>query len=64
MLSADDRSHVYKKTETIWKGIGRYISILFLAKFHLSHKKWLLIYQYKKKKSKIPSESEGIINFC
>ena len=34
-----------------------------LAEFHLSCKKWLPIFKYKKKNSKIPSESEKIVNF-
>ena len=34
-----------------------------LAEFHWSRKTWLLIYKYKKKQIKIPSESEEIINF-
>ena len=45
-------------------GIGQYFEILFLAEFHLSCKMQLLIYEYKKKNSKIPSENEEIINFC
>ena len=36
----------------------------FVVKFHLSSKKWLLIYKYKKKNSKIPPKSEEIIIFC
>ena len=38
-------------------GIGQYFEILFLAEFHLSCKMKLLIYEYKKKNSKIPSEN-------
>ena len=38
-------------------GIGQYFEILFLAEFHLSCKMQLLIYEYKKKNSKIPSEN-------
>ena len=37
--------------------IGHYFEILFLAEFHLSCKMQLLIYEYKKKNSKIPSEN-------
>ena len=43
---------------------GQYLKIVFLAKFHLSWKNWLLIYKYEKKNSKIPFKSEEIINFC
>ena len=39
------------------RGIGQYFEILFLAEFHLSCKMQLLIYEYKKKNSKIPSEN-------
>ena len=39
------------------RGFGRYFEILFLAEFHLSCKMQLLIYEYKKKNSKIPSEN-------
>ena len=39
------------------RGIGQYFEILFLAEFHLSCKMQLLIYKYKKKNSKIPSEN-------
>ena len=39
------------------RGIGQYFDILFLAEFHLSCKMQLLIYEYKKKNSKIPSEN-------
>ena len=55
---------VVQKSYTLQKGIGQYIKMFFLAKFHLSWKNWLLIYKYKKKNSKIPSKSEEIINFC
>ena len=41
----------------IKRGIGQYSEILFLTEFHLSCKMQLLIYEYKKKKSKIPSEN-------
>ena len=39
--------------------------MFFLAEFHLSGKKWLLIYKYKKEKKskKNPSESEEITIF-
>ena len=40
------------------------LKIFFLVEFHLSCKKWLLIYKYQIKNSKIPSESEEIINSC
>ena len=40
-----------------YRGIGQYFEILFLAEFHLSCKMQLLIYEYKKKNSKIPSEN-------
>ena len=36
---------------------GQYFEILFLAEFHLSCKMQLLIYECKKKNSKIPSEN-------
>ena len=36
---------------------NKYFEILFLAEFHLSYKIQLLIYEYKKKNSKIPSEN-------
>ena len=39
------------------RGIGQYFEILFLAEFHLSCKMQPLIYEYKKKNSKIPSEN-------
>ena len=35
----------------------------FLAEFNLSRKKPLLIYKYKKKNSRIPSESKEIFTF-
>ena len=41
----------------ICRGIGQYFEFLFLAEYHLSCKMQLLIYKYKKKKSKIPSEN-------
>ena len=47
----------------ILRGIGQYSKIFFLGEFHLSCKKWLLIYKYKKKNSKIPEIVE-IINIC
>ena len=37
--------------------------MFFLAVFHLSHERWLLENRYKKKNSRIFSESEEIINF-
>ena len=43
--------------------IGQYLEIFFLAKLYLSCKNGLPIYKYKKKNSKIPSESEEIIYF-
>ena len=33
--------------------IGQYFNIFFLAEFYLSREKWLMIYKYKGKKSKI-----------
>ena len=45
-------------------GIGQYFKMFFLAEFNLSRRKWLLIHKYKKKNSKIPSESEEIIKVC
>ena len=39
------------------KGALDNFEILFLAEFHLSCKMQLLIYEYKKKNSKIPSEN-------
>ena len=46
-----------------WRQIYQYLYIKgALDKFCLSGKNWLLIYNYKKKNSKIPSKSEEIIN--
>ena len=44
-------------TSGIKWGIGQYFEILFLAEFHLSCKMQLLIYEYEKENSKIPSEN-------
>ena len=41
-----------------FRALDNIFSVFFLAKFHLSDKNWLLIYNYKKKNSEIPSESE------
>ena len=42
---------------TIKGALDNIFEILFLAEFHLSCKMQLLIYEYKKKNSKIPSKS-------
>ena len=42
------------------RGIGQYFGITFFAEFNLSHWKWLTVYKYNKKISKIPSKSEEI----
>ena len=50
---------------SLFKGeLNNIFEILFLAEFQLLRKEWLLFYDYKNQKSKIPSESEEIINFC
>ena len=44
--------------EVIKGALDNIFQFFFLAKFHLSDKNWLLIYNYKKKNSEIRSESE------
>ena len=42
------------------KGIGQYFKIFFWAEFHLSRKKCLLIYKYKKEKSLLKVKKSSI----
>ena len=48
---------ISEEWEIIKGALDNILEILFLAEFHLSCKMQLLIYEYKKKNSKIPSEN-------
>ena len=55
---------IVKKLKRLVKGaLDNILKFSCLAKFHWSCKKWLLIYKYKKKNSKISFKSEEVMNF-